>query len=99
MGDGHGGIDKVASSWTLCGWLLLRGPFVGGALCGLAQSLPLGGALCGCTIAQPIGTTAQKSPCLQIAFESSNPFPLHSCKLHALLSAAHILFACLLELC
>ena len=30
MGDGHGGIDKVASSWTLRGWLLLRGPFVGG---------------------------------------------------------------------
>ena len=20
MGDDHGGIDKVASSWTLCGW-------------------------------------------------------------------------------
>ena len=32
-----------------------------------------------------------------IAFESSNPFPLHSCKLHALLSAAHVLLhACLL---
>ena len=24
MGDGHGGIDKVASSWTLRGWSLLR---------------------------------------------------------------------------
>ena len=48
MGDIHDGIDKVASSWTLCGWLLLRGPFVGGALCGLAQSLPfMGGALNG----------------------------------------------------
>ena len=23
MGDGHGGIDKVASSWTLCGWIPL----------------------------------------------------------------------------
>src|SRR4051812_43917754 len=34
-----------------------------------------------------------------IAFEFSKPFPLHSCKLHALLSAAYILFACLLELC
>ena len=53
MGDGHGGIDKVASSWTLCGRLLLRGPFVGGALCGLAQPLPfVGGALCG--LAQPL---------------------------------------------
>ena len=52
MGDGHGGIDKVASSWTLRGWLLLRGPFVGGALRGLAQPLPLGGALCG--LAQPL---------------------------------------------
>ena len=30
MGKGHGGIDKVATSWTLCGWLLLHGPFVGG---------------------------------------------------------------------
>ena len=30
---------------------------------------------------------------------NSLPFPLHSCKLHALLSAANILFACLLELC
>ena len=48
MGDAHGGIDKVASSWTLCGWLLLRGPFVGGALRGLMQSLPfVGGALRG----------------------------------------------------
>ena len=53
MGDGHGGIDKVASSWTLRGWLLLRGPFVGGALRGLAQSLPfVGGALHG--LAQPL---------------------------------------------
>src|SRR3954471_3356145 len=34
-----------------------------------------------------------------IAFEFSKPFPLHSCKLHALLSVAYILFACLLELC
>ena len=53
MGDGHGGIDKVATLWTLCGWLLLRGPFVGGALCGLAQPLPfMGGALHG--LAQPL---------------------------------------------
>ena len=53
MGDGHGGIDKVATSWTLCGWLLLRGPFVGGALRGLAQQLPfVGGALRG--LVQPL---------------------------------------------
>ena len=38
MGDGHGGIDKVASSWTLCGWVLLRGPFVDGALRGWSPS-------------------------------------------------------------
>ena len=34
MGDGYGGIDKVASSWTLR---------VGGALHGLAQPLPFVG--------------------------------------------------------
>ena len=43
MGDGHGGIDKVASSWTLRGWLLLRGPFVGGALRGLSAAVTLRG--------------------------------------------------------
>ena len=101
MGDGHGGIDKVASSWTLRGWLLLRGPFVGGALRGLAQPLPsVGGSLHqrGCTIAPPIRTTT-KTSVSPIAFEFSKPFPLHSCKFHALLSATHKLFACLLELC
>src|SRR4051812_25758301 len=48
--------------------------------------------------ADTIGTTP-KTSVSPIAFESSKPFPLHSCKLHALLSAVHILFACLLELC
>ena len=47
------------------------------------------------------GTTYRnhaKNLCVFIAFAHSNPIPLLSCKLHALLSAAHILFAYLLEL-
>ena len=89
----------VASSWTLCGWLLLRGPFMGGALCGLTQPLPFVGWSLhqrGCMIAPPIGTTPKISMS-PIAFAHSNPISLLSCNLHALLSAAHILLPCLLE--
>ena len=90
----------VASSWTLCGWspLWTRATVT---LCGLAQPLPLVGWSLhqrGCRIAPPIRTTG-KTSVSPIAFDFSKPFPLHSCKLHALLSVAHILFACFLELC
>ena len=33
-----------------------------------------------------------------IVFAYSNPIPLHSCNLHALLYAAHILLSCLLDM-
>ena len=97
--------SEASPSWAMAmlGYtrLLLRGPILGGVLRGLAQPLPfMGWSLHqrGCTISPPIGTTA-KTSMSPIAFALSKPFPLHSCKLHALLSAAHILFACLLELC
>ena len=88
MGDGHGGIDKVASSWTLHGW---SPPWTRATitLCGLKSPSTW------MYDSTTYGTTT-KTSVSPIAFESSNPFPLHSCKLHALLSAAHILFACLL---
>ena len=82
-------------------WWDRQGCFMGGALRGLAQLLPFVGWSLhqrGCTIAPPIGTTP-KASVSPIAFESSKPFPLLFGKLHALISAAYTLFACLLELC
>ena len=89
MGDGHGGIDKVASSWTLRGW---SPPWTRAAVTLRGLKSPSTWM-----IAPPIGTTT-KTFVSPIAFEFSKPFPLHSCKLHALHSAAHILFACLLDM-
>ena len=86
MGDGRDGIDKVASSWTLRGWSPPR----------TRATVTLRGLKSPSTWMYGTTTKTSMSP---IAFEFSKPFPLHSCKLHALLSAAHILFACLLELC
>ena len=82
MGDGHGGIDKVAYLWTLHGWspswtratVTLKSPSTW-----MYDSTP-------------------KRSVSPIAFAHSNLIPLLSCKLHALLSAAHILFAYLLDM-
>ena len=81
MGDGHGGIVKVASLWTLRGW---SPPWTRATV--ILRGLKLHQR--GCTIAPPIGTTA-KTSVSPIAFAHSNPIPLHSCKLHALLSTAY----------
>ena len=75
LGDGHGGIDKVASSWTLHGW---SPPWTRATITLRGLKSP------------PIGTTT-KTSVSPIAFAHSNPIPLHSCKLHALLSAAMLL--------
>src|SRR3954468_1289499 len=91
MGDGRDGMDKVASSWTLRGW---SPPWT-------RATITLRGLKSPSTWMYDSTTYrnhAKTSVC-PIAFEPSKLFPLHSCKLHALLSAAHILFACLLELC
>ena len=91
MGDGHGGIDKVASLWTLRCW----------SPSWTRATVTLHGLKSPSTWMYD-GTTYRnhaKTSVSPIAFESSKPFPLHSCKLHALLSAAHILFACLLAMC
>src|SRR3954465_15130182 len=47
----------------------------------------------------PLSRASPRGRYSRIEGVTSKPFPLHSCKLHALLSAAYILFACLLELC
>ena len=54
MGDDHGGIDKVASSWTLRGW---SPPWTRAAVTLRGLSLHQRG----CTIAPPIGTTPKIS--------------------------------------
>ena len=91
MGDGHGGIDKVASSWTLLGW----------SPSWTRATVTLRGLKSPSTWMYDSTTYRyhDKTSVSPIAFEYSKPFPLHFCKLHALLSAAHILFACFLELC
>ena len=92
MGNVHGGIDKVASSWTLHGW---SPPWT-------RTTVTLRGLKSPTTWMYDSTTYqnhAKKTSVSPIAFESSKPFPLHSCKLHALLSAAHILFAFLLKWC
>ena len=89
MDDGRDGIDKVASSWTLHGW---SPPWTRATVTLRGLKSP-SMWMYDSTTYQNHGSKISVSP---IAFESSKPFPLHSCKLHALLSAAHILFACLL---
>src|SRR3989337_1493094 len=90
VGDGHGGIDKVASSWTLRGW---SPPWT-------RATVSLRGLKSPSTWMYD-STTYQnhaKISVSPIAFANSNPIPLFSCNLHALLSAAHILLSCLLEM-
>ena len=60
--------SEASPSWAMAmvgqTRLRLRGPFVGGALCGLAQPLPFVGWSLhqrGCTMAPPIGTTPKIS--------------------------------------
>ena len=90
MGDGHGGIDKVASSWTLRGW---SPPWT-------RATVTLRGLKSPSTWMYDSTTYRNHAKNLRvfIAFAHSNPIPLLSCKLHALLSAAHILLPCLLEM-
>ena len=88
MGDGHGGIDKVASSWTLRGW---SPPWTRATVTLRGLKSPSTWMFNSTTY-----RNHDKTSMSQIAFESSKPFPLHSCKLHALLSAAYtLLHACL----
>ena len=90
MGDGHDGIDKVASLWTLRGW---SPPWTRATVTLRGLKSP--------SMWMYDSTTYRnhdKTSVSPIAFEFSKPFPLHSCKLHALLSAAHILIACLLDM-
>ena len=91
MGDGHGGIDKVASSWTLRGW---SPPWTRAAVTLRGLKSPPTWMYDSTTY-----RNHGKISVSPIAFALSKPIPLHSCKLHALLSAAYILFAYLLELC
>ena len=90
MGDGHGRIDKVVSSWTLRGWSPLW----------TRATVTLRGLKSPSTWMYDSTTyrNHEKTSVSPIAFAHSNPIPLLSCKLHALLSAAHILFACLLDM-
>ena len=91
MGDDHGGIDKVASSWTLREW---SPPWT-------RETVTLRGLKSPSTWMYDSTTYRNhaKKSVSPIVFESSKHFPLLSCKLHALISAAYILFACLLDLC
>ena len=70
MGDDHGGIDKVASSWTLHGW---SPPWTRAIVTLRGLKSPSSGR----TIAPPIGTMP-KTSMSPTAFESSKPFPLLS---------------------
>ena len=90
MGDGHGGIDKVASSWTLRGW---SPPWT-------HATVTLRGLKSPSTWMYDSTTyrNHDKKFVSPITFESSKPLPLHSCKLHDLLSVAHLLVACLLDM-
>ena len=87
MGDDRDGIDKVASSWTLRGW---SPPWTRATVTLRGLKSP--------STSMYDSTTYQnhdKTSVSPIAFEYSKPSSLHSCKLHALLSAAHILFCML----
>ena len=90
MGDGHDGIDKVASSWTLHGWIP---PWTRAVvtLCGLKSP----------SMWMYDSTTYlnhAKNLRVNIVFAPSKLPHLLSCKLHALLSAAHLLVACLRDM-
>ena len=89
MGDGHGGIDKVTSLWTLRVW---SPPWT-------RATVTLRGLRYPSTWMYDSTTYRNhaKISMSPIAFAHSNPIPLLSCKLHALISAAYILIACLLE--
>ena len=90
MGDGHGGIDKVASSWTLRGW---SPPWT-------RATITLRGLKSPSTWMYNSTTYRNDAKNLRvsIAFAHFNPIPLHSCNLHDLLSAAHMLLSCLLDM-
>ena len=82
MGDGHGGIDKVASSWTLRGW---SPPWT-------HAIVTLRGLKSPSTWTYD-STTYQnhaKNLHVSIAFAKSNLVPLLSCNFHALLFLLHI---------
>ena len=70
MGDGHGGIDKVASSWTLRGWIP---PWI-------RATVTLRGLKSPSTWMYDSTTyrNHDKTSMSPIAFESSKPFPLHA---------------------
>ena len=93
VGNGHGGIDKVASSWTLRGW----------ALRGLEQPLPFVGWSLhqrGCTIAPPIGTTPKISVS-PIAFHTpiTSLYFLATCMLYfpLLIYSCHACLKCIVN--
>src|SRR3990170_2470379 len=90
MDGSHGGIGKVACSWTLHGWspLWTRATVT---LHGLKSPSTW---MYDSTTYRNHGKNLRVSNCVSY----SNPIPLHSCNLHALLSAAHILLPCLLEM-
>ena len=92
VGDGHGGIDKVASSWTLRGW---SPPWTRATVTLRGLKSP-STWMYDSTTYRNHDKNIYVSP---IAFEFSKPFPLHSYAivLHstAILLELHVLVDCL----
>ena len=89
MGDGHGGIVKVASSWTLHGW---SPPWTHAAVTLRGLKSPSTWMYDSTTY-----RNHAKNLRVYIVFAvQSHPFTF--LQLHALLSTAHILLSCLLEM-